>query len=215
MKLLNIFNKLFRTRENKEECGEIMYIIAGLGNPGREYEWTRHNAGYEVINKISYDHNINVNKSKFKSLVGEGVISGQRVLLMKPVTYMNLSGEAISEAAKFYKIPPENIIVSCDDINLPLDFIRIRTKGSAGGQNGLKNIITHLKTEEFKRVRVGVGSKPNGWDLKDFVLSRFKKDEDPLIIRGITKAVSAIEMILKDNGDVSGAMQLYNKKAGK
>ena len=211
----NIFEMIFGRKKYEEESGDIMYIVAGLGNPGRDYEWTRHNTGYEVINKMAYDHNIEMNKSKFKSVVGEGNINDRKVLLMKPLTYMNLSGEAIFEAAKFYKIPPENIIVSCDDINLPLDLIRIRTKGSAGGQNGLRNIIERLGTEEFVRVRVGVGNKPDGWELKNFVLSRFTKDEDPLIISGITKAVSAIEQILKDNGDVEKAMCLYNKKSGK
>lgn len=189
-----------------------MYIIAGLGNPGSEYVWTRHNVGFEVINKLAYDHNIDVNKSKFKALIGEGSICNEKVLLMKPLTYMNLSGESIREAVSFYKVPLENVIISCDDINLPIDYIRIRTKGSAGGQNGLKNIIYQLGSEDFVRVRVGVGSKPDGWDMKNYVLSKFLKEENDAIISGITKATDAIESILKNRGNTDEAMQMFNKK---
>lgn len=190
-----------------------MYIIAGLGNPGREYKWTRHNVGFEVIDKLAYDYNIDMNKSKFNAIVGEGRIGSEKVILVKPLTYMNLSGESIRQFVDFYKIDLDRLIVCCDDINLPLSFIRVRPKGSDGGQNGLKNIIYQLGDDQFTRIRVGVGSKPQGWDLKDFVLSKFTKEEEKEIIEGITNATDAINLIVKDPFDgVSSAMNQFNKK---
>lgn len=190
-----------------------MYIIAGLGNPGQEYKWTRHNVGFEVIDKLAYDYNIDMNKSKFKAIVGEGRIGSEKVILVKPLTYMNLSGESLRQFVDFYKIDLDRLIVCCDDINLPLSYIRVRPKGSDGGQNGLKNIIYQLGDDKFTRIRVGVGSKPQGWDLKDFVLSRFTKEEDKEIIEGITNATDAINLIVKDPFDgVSNAMNQFNKK---
>lgn len=190
-----------------------MYLVVGLGNPGNQYKWTRHNVGFEVIDKLCYDYNINMNKNKFKAIIGEGKIGSEKVIVVKPLTYMNLSGESVRDIVNFYKIESDKIVVSCDDVNLPIGYIRIKPKGSDGGQNGLKNIIYQLGYDNFTRVRVGVGNKPQGWDLKDFVLSKFKKEEDDEIIKSITDAVTAIEDIVKnaDNG-VNMAMNKFNKK---
>ena len=144
-------------------------VLAGLGNPGKEYENTRHNIGFDVIDRLAEEENIAVMESKHKALIGKGYVAGQKVILAKPQTYMNLSGESIREIADFYKIEPENIIILCDDINLSEGQLRIRLKGSAGGHNGLKNIISHLGTQEFPRIRIGVGEKPRGMDLADYV----------------------------------------------
>lgn len=187
-----------------------MYIIVGLGNPGGEYKWTRHNVGFEAISKLSYDYNIDINKSEHKAATGRGIIDGRKVLLVKPLTYMNLSGESVLSLMNFYKEPIENLIVLCDDINLPLGGVRIRKKGSDGGQKGLRSIINLLKTEDFIRIRIGVGKKPEKWDLKNFVLSRFTEEENDLIIEGITHAADAAVSIIK--GDISAAMNLYNRK---
>ncbi|MCD7904969.1 MAG: aminoacyl-tRNA hydrolase [Clostridiales bacterium] len=187
-----------------------MYIIVGLGNPGREYKYTRHNTGFEVIDKLAYDYNINVNKSRFNGICGEGIIEGEKVMLLKPLTYMNLSGNCVGAAVSFYKLPLDKLIVCCDDINLPVGHIRIRKQGSDGGQKGLRSIIERLGSEAFTRVRVGIGEKPVRMDLKDWVLSHFMQEEGEAIVKGITDAGEAVKMILK--GDVNGAMGLYNKK---
>ena len=187
-----------------------MYIIAGLGNPGNEYKWTRHNVGFEVISKLAFDYNIDMGKSKYKAIIGDGRINGKKVLLVKPLTYMNLSGESISQIMSFYKEETQNLIVVCDDINLPVGNIRIRKKGSDGGQKGLRSIIEALSSEDFPRVRVGVGSKPDGWDLKNFVLSRFTEEENDGIIKGITDAGASVVSIVE--GKTLDAMNMYNKK---
>ncbi|MCC8098356.1 MAG: aminoacyl-tRNA hydrolase [Eubacterium sp.] len=187
-----------------------MYIIVGLGNPGREYKYTRHNTGFEVIDKLAYDYNINVNKSRFNGICGEGLIEGEKVMLLKPLTYMNLSGNCVAQAVNFYKLPLDKLIVCCDDINLPVGSVRIRKQGSDGGQKGLRNIIERLGSESFTRVRVGVGEKPLRMDLKDWVLSYFMSEEGEAIIKGITDAGDSVKMILR--GDINGAMGLYNKK---
>ncbi|MCD8158492.1 MAG: aminoacyl-tRNA hydrolase, partial [Clostridiales bacterium] len=186
------------------------YIIVGLGNPGREYKYTRHNTGFEVIDKLAYDYNININKSRFNGISGEGIIEGEKVMLLKPLTYMNLSGNCVAQAVNFYKLPLDKLIVCCDDINLPVGSVRIRRQGSDGGQKGLRNIIERLGSENFTRVRVGVGEKPLRMDLKDWVLSHFMSEEGEDIIKGITDAGDSVKMILK--GDINGAMGLYNKK---
>lgn len=193
-----------------------MFLIVGLGNPGSEYVGTRHNVGYEVINKLSYDYNIDMNKSKFRAIIGEGRIGYEKVILAKPITYMNLSGESVREIAAYYKLEPWQIIVCCDDINLPLKYIRVRSKGSDGGQKGLRNIIYQLGDDEFARVRVGVGEKPPKWDLAKYVLSRFTDEEKPDIISGMTDAADAISIIVKngENG-INDAMNKYNKKVAK
>ncbi len=192
-----------------------MYIVAGLGNPGRDYKWTRHNVGFEVIDKLAYDFNIDMNKSKFKAVTGEGIINGEKVILVKPLTYMNLSGESIREFVSFYKTELSKLIVCCDDINLPLSYIRIRKKGSDGGQNGLKNIIYQLGDDAFVRIRVGIGSKPDGWDLKNFVLSKFRSEENEDIIKGITNATDAISLIIGSSDGINKAMNRFNKRISK
>lgn len=187
-----------------------MYLIAGLGNPEREYKGTRHNVGFEVVNKFAYDHKFTIDKSKFKALFGKGIIFGKSVIIIKPQTYMNLSGEALIHFVHYFKIYPTNIIVIYDDIDLPLGRIRIREKGSAGSHNGMKNIIYQLDTDEFTRIRVGIGAKPPEFELADFVLSRFTLDEQELFLKGVTMATDAIETILRT--DVTTAMNKFNTK---
>ena len=195
--------------KKKEYGGSFDYMIVGLGNPGKQYETTRHNAGFICLDLLSEKHGIKVNKLKFKSLMGDGRIGGVRCLLLKPQTFMNLSGEAVREAADFYKIPPERIIVICDDISLEPGKIRIRRKGSAGGQNGLKNIILHLNGDNFPRIKVGIGAKPNPeYDLADWVLSHFSKDEAKLIKDAAEKVIGATKYMVKDN--IDKAMSDYN-----
>ena len=159
-----------------------MLIIAGLGNPGKEYENTRHNAGFMVMDALAEKIGADISEKKHKALCGKGVIGGEKVILMKPQTYMNSSGESIRAAADYYKVDPEDILIVYDDISLAPGQIRIRKKGSAGGHNGIKNIIANLGTDRFMRVKVGVGEKPKNWDLADYVLSPFTKDERPLVI---------------------------------
>ena len=186
-----------------------MYIIAGLGNPGKKYEGTRHNIGWQVVDELADKHGIRIIESRFKGLVGKGVIGGEKVLLLKPLTYMNLSGESIGEAVRFYKIDETaRLIVISDDISLDVGQLRLRKKGSAGGHNGLKNIIAHLGSEEFMRIRIGVGDKPAGSDLVDYVLGRFSKEEKKILDETRRNAVLAIETIISDGMDK--AMNLYN-----
>lgn len=187
-----------------------MKIIAGLGNPTKEYVGTRHNIGFDGITALADKYRISVTEKDHKALCGKGIINGQKVLLMKPQTYMNLSGEAIADAANFYKVDPEDVIVICDDINLDPGSIRVREKGSAGGHNGLKNIILHLGSEAFPRVRVGVGEKPKDWDLADYVLGHFSSEDEPKIRAALQDAVTAVELILSD--DIGRAMNNFNKK---
>lgn len=190
--------------------GCIMYIIIGLGNPSREYEHTRHNIGFDVITRISSEYNIPLDFKKHKAICGKGVIEGERVVLAMPQTYMNLSGESVRELVDFYKVPNENIIVIYDDISLDVGQLRIRSKGSAGGHNGIKSIIAHLGSQEFPRIKVGVGDKPKGWDLADYVLSRFQGVDAAIIKDSILKSSHAVKDIIKDGLD--SAMNLYNRK---
>lgn len=186
-----------------------MYIIAGLGNPGKKYEGTRHNIGWQVMDELADKHRIRIMESRFKGLVGKGVIGGEKVLLLKPFTYMNLSGESIGEAVRFYKIDETSrLIVVSDDISLDVGQLRMRKKGSAGGHNGLKNIISHLGSEEFMRIRIGVGDKPAGSDLVDYVLGSFSKEEKKILDETKRNAVLAIETIISDG--IDKAMNLYN-----
>ena len=187
-----------------------MLLITGLGNPEKDYRNTRHNIGFEVLNKFVYDHNLAFTKAKFRSHLAEGTVYGQKVLLIKPQTYMNLSGQAVREALLFYKLGPENLIVVYDDIAVDVGDIRIRKQGSAGSHNGMKNIIYLLESDEFTRIRVGIGAKPPGYTLSDYVLSRFAKNEVESVIDGITKATDALEIILKDSTDA--AMNKFNKR---
>ena len=186
-----------------------MFIIVGLGNPSKEYEGTRHNAGFEVIDRISDKYNISVDTKKHRALIGKGIIVGQKVILAKPQTFMNLSGESIAEAVNFYKVDPASeLLVIFDDISLAPGRIRIRKKGSAGGHNGIKNIIAQVGTEQFARIKVGVGEKPQGWDLADHVLGHMDKADRKLAEEAFLDAVSAVELIV--DGKIEQAMNDYN-----
>lgn len=193
-KLRMIFGACLR----EEMVEDFMKVIVGLGNPGKNYDMTRHNVGFMVIDKIAEAYDIRVDRLKFKALVGEGRIQREKVLLMKPQTYMNLSGESVQELLSFYKVKKEDLIVIFDDISLKLGSTRIRLKGSAGGHNGIKSLIAHLGSDEFQRIKVGIGEKPDGWDLTDYVLSRFTKDEKNALKKGIDRAQLALELMLKD-----------------
>lgn len=187
-----------------------MYIIVGLGNPGREYENTRHNIGFETIDQLAEAGGIRVLEKKHKALIGKGVIDGQKVVLAKPQTYMNLSGESIRELVDFYKVDATTeLIVISDDISLPPGQLRIRKKGSAGGHNGLKNIILHLGTQDFIRLRMGVGEKPAGYDLKDYVLGHFTGDEKKKMLEAAKRGADAVRAIMAKGPD--SAMNEYNK----
>lgn len=187
-----------------------MIIIAGLGNPTRKYEDTRHNTGFMAIDQVAKDYNIAIESCKFKALCGQGYIEGQKVLLLKPQTYMNLSGESIREAADFYKVEPEDIIIIFDDISLAPGQMRIRKKGSAGGHNGIKSIIAHLGSQDFPRIKVGVGEKPSGWDLADYVLGRFSPEDREKVDTCCKDVSDAVSLMVTDRTDV--AMNKYNKK---
>ena len=186
-----------------------MYLIVGLGNPGKQYDMTRHNIGFHTIDYIADKYGAKLTKLKFKAVYGEATISDEKVYLVKPQTYMNLSGDSVGEMAQFYKIPPENIIVINDDISLDVGRIRVRPKGSAGGHNGIKSIISHLGSE-FMRVKMGVGEKPAHYDLADYVLGHFQKEDRELVEEAMDRAVEAIAMMVQ--GDCAGAMNHYNKK---
>lgn len=188
-----------------------MYIIVGLGNPTREYEGTRHNTGFAVIDALADQYNISVDGRKHRAFVGKGVINGQKVILAKPQTFMNLSGESVRSLVDYYKIDPEEeLIVIYDDISLEPGQIRIRAKGSAGGHNGIKNIIAHLGEQVFPRIKVGVGEKPKGYDLADYVLGHFSKGEQVKMEEGYEHAATAVRMIL--DGEMQAAMNEFNRK---
>ncbi len=187
-----------------------MKAVFGLGNPTREYTATRHNIGFDTITCLSDIHNFRVDSAKFKGLCGFGYIAGTKVIFVQPQTYMNNSGECVRAVMDFYKLTPQDIIVVYDDINLAVGQLRIRAKGSAGGHNGMKSIIAHVGTEDFIRVRVGVGAKPADWDLADYVLGRFTKDEEPVVREALKDAAKACELIISDS--VEAAMNVYNKK---
>ncbi|MEO2262692.1 aminoacyl-tRNA hydrolase [Dorea sp. YH-dor228] len=188
-----------------------MYIIAGLGNPTLQYEGTRHNVGFDVIDTLAEKYNISVDARKSRAFIGKGMIEGQKVILVKPQTYMNLSGESIRGLVDYYKIDVEHeLLVIYDDISLDVGQLRIRKKGSAGGHNGIKNIIANLGTQNFPRIKVGVGEKPKKYDLADYVLSHFSKAERELMEEGYQKAVKAVEMLL--DGEMEAAMNEYNRK---
>lgn len=188
-----------------------MYLIAGLGNPDKKYEHTRHNVGFDVIDELAEKYNISISEKKHKALCGKGVIEGEKVLLVKPQTYMNLSGESIAEILNYYKADAEeDFLVVFDDISLAPGNIRIRKKGSAGGHNGIKNIIAMTGTQNFKRIKVGVGEKPKGWDLADYVLGRFSDEDRKKVNDAIEDAIGAVSMILR--GETDQAMNCYNAK---
>lgn len=191
--------------------GGNMYIIVGLGNPKKEYENTRHNIGFDVIDKLAEQENISVLEKKHKAIIGKGYVAGQKCILAKPQTYMNLSGESVRELIDYYKVDETaELIVISDDISLDVGQLRIRKKGSAGGHNGLKNIIAHLGHDQFMRIKMGVGEKPKGYDLADYVLGHFSKDERVIMDKAAERAADAIRMIITE--DVDAAMNEYNRK---
>ncbi|MEG0829795.1 MAG: aminoacyl-tRNA hydrolase [Anaerovoracaceae bacterium] len=187
-----------------------MYIIVGLGNPGKKYENTRHNIGFIAVDQLAEKNNINITKIKHKALVGEGRISGQKVLLVKPQTYMNLSGNSVREVMEYYKVDVENLIVIYDDIDLDAGVLRIRKKGSAGTHNGMKSVIYDLKSDRFPRIRIGIGSSGN-MDLANYVIGGFTKGEKTLLEDVVTNGVLAAESIIKDG--IEKAMNAYNIKS--
>ena len=188
-----------------------MFLIAGLGNPDKKYEKTRHNIGFDTVDALAEKYNISITEKKHKALCGSGVIEGVKVILAKPQTYMNLSGESIAEIVNFYKLDPESeMLIIFDDISLAPGNIRVRKKGSAGGHNGIKNIIAHLGGQVFPRIKVGVGEKPPKYDLADYVLGHFSKAEQELMSEGYDNAVKAVELIVSDQ--MSEAMNEYNRK---
>ena len=205
----NIFD-LFKSIEKKTETGPVTHIVVGLGNPGAKYEKTRHNAGFVAIDHIAAKLGVRVDRVKFHALVCECELGGKRVLLMKPETFMNSSGVAIGEAATFYKIPPENVLVLHDEISFDAGLFRIRRKGSAGGHNGLKSIIEHLGSDGFPRIKIGVGQKPSpDYDLVDWVLGKFPKEAEAAIASRLDDIHSASELIVR--GEIDLAMNRYSK----
>lgn len=196
-------------RRSSSPSGAPEYLICGLGNPGPKYEMTRHNAGFLYLDRLADQLNVRVTKLKFKALVGDAELNGVRCLLMKPQTFMNQSGEAVRDAAAFYKIPAEKILVVFDDISLDPGVLRIRRKGSDGGHNGIKSILYHLGKDTFPRIKIGVGKKPHpDYDLADFVLSRFPAEAQKPLADAIDRAVEATPLIV--TGQIDQAMNRYN-----
>ena len=188
-----------------------MLVIVGLGNPDDKYQGTRHNVGFDVIDLLAEKYNIAVDTKKHRAYIGKGIIGGQKVILAKPQTYMNLSGESVRSLVEYYKVDPETeLLIIFDDISLDVGQLRIRKKGSACGHNGIKNIIANLGTSVFQRIKVGVGEKPKGYDLADYVLGRFSKEERELIKEGFECAAEAVAMITA--GEIDQAMNKYNRK---
>lgn len=200
---------MFFRKQETGGAGAPEYLIVGLGNPGSKYAFTRHNAGFLCLELLAEQQNVQLSRIKFKGVLGEARLGGHRCLLLKPQTFMNNSGESVREAAAFYKIPPERILVIFDDVSLPCGRLRIRRKGSDGGHNGIKSIIYHLGSDAFPRIKLGVGEKPNPeWDLADWVLSPFRKEELTALREASEKACDAVQKIVC--GDIEQAMGLYN-----
>ena len=210
--MANIFELLKQiSKEGSGESGPVEYMVVGLGNPGGQYERTRHNAGFLAIDFLAEQYGARVDRAKYQALIGFATINGKRVLLMKPQTFMNLSGEAVGEAARFYKLTPDRVIVLSDDISLDAGRLRVRRKGSDGGHNGLKSIRAHLSSDGYPRIKVGVGQKPHPeYDLADWVLSVFSTEELQKLRETFPVLAQGIEKIIA--GDVDGAMQICNGK---
>lgn len=189
---------------------KILYIIVGLGNPGDKYEKTRHNVGFNVIDLLAKEYSIDVSKLKHKALIGEGRVGTEKVILVKPMTYMNLSGESVVDICNYYNVDLENVIVIYDDIDLDVGKIRIRKKGSGGTHNGMRSIIKCLGSNEFPRVRVGISKPKNGQDLADFVLSRFSKEDEKSLQESFENSVAAVDCAIRNDLDL--AMNRYNMK---
>ena len=212
MSVFDIFAKLDREKAEKEAAAAanpIEWLVVGLGNPGSKYENARHNSGFRALDAYCRHSGQRIDRLKFKALTGEGQFGGKRVLFLKPQTFMNLSGESVREAAQFYKIPPEKIVVLFDDISLDVGRLRVRAKGSAGGQNGVKSIIYQLQSDQFPRVKIGIGSKPHpDYDLADWVLSKFQGDDLQKIDDAAERAWQAAEEIVRDGA--AAAAQKFN-----
>lgn len=193
---------------DRKEHPQTMYAIIGLGNPGSKYEGTRHNVGFDMIDHIANSYQIRIKQLKFKSLFGEGIIQGEKVLLIKPQTFMNLSGESVREIKKYYKLPDENIIVIYDDVSLDVGRIRIRPKGSDGGHNGMKSIIYQLNTDVFPRIRIGIGARPAQMDLANYVLGHFTSDEQKILAETQKRVEHVLPLLMKFG--VSYAMNEVN-----
>jgi len=191
------------------KTNSVTWLLVCLGNVGEQYEGTRHNVGFEVADELAEREGIPLQRLKHRALTNTAELGGQRVLIMKPVTYMNLSGEAAGEAARFYKVPADHVLVVCDDVSLPVGKVRIRKGGSAGGHNGLKNLIAHLGTDQFPRIRIGVGQKPHPeYDLADWVLGKFQGEDRKAMDAAVKKAADAVECLLKEGPD--RAMNKFN-----
>ena len=192
-----------------KKSGGVDWLLVGLGNPGEQYERTRHNVGFLVADELAERHNVPIQRLKFRALTNTITVGGEKVLLMKPVTYMNLSGEAVHEAAAFYKVPPERILVISDEVALAPGKLRVRRSGSAGGHTGLKNIIAHLGSDQFPRIRLGVGSKPHpDYDMADWVLGRFQGEDKKAVEEAVKRAADAAECLIREG--VDRAMNQYN-----
>ncbi|MDE7390798.1 MAG: aminoacyl-tRNA hydrolase [Lachnospiraceae bacterium] len=198
---------MFGNRKGTLPSG-VTHIVVGLGNPDKKYENTRHNAGFITVDAFAEKHGTNIDRLKYKSLCSAVSIGDKKVLLMKPQTYMNNSGEAVVEAMNFYKIPPENVIIIFDDISLDVGLLRVKRKGSDGGQKGMRSIIYLSGSDNFPRVKIGIGHKPEKWDLADWVLSQFSTEDKKLLNAVTEKAIDAVELML--NGDIDKAMNRYN-----
>ena len=208
--MANIFDLFKKIESSSSEKLPVTHIVVGLGNVGKEYDNTRHNAGFIAIDALAEKCGVRIDRVKFHALVSEATVAGKRVLLMKPTTYMNNSGVAIGEAAAFYKIPPENVIVLHDEISFDVGVIRIRRKGSAGGHNGLKSIIAHLSSDAFPRIKIGVGKKPSpDYDLVDFVLGRFSEEDLKTLKEKNSEIISATELMV--DGKIEEAMNKFSK----
>ena len=210
--IFELFKKISTSSDT--DRSPITHIVVGLGNPGDKYYLTRHNAGFLTMDYIAQKYSAKIDRVKFRALCGEATIAGKRVLLMKPQTFMNLSGDALKEAAAFYKIPIENIVVICDDVNLDVARLRVRRSGSDGGQKGVRSIILQMNSDAFPRIKIGVGKKPHpDYDMADWVLSEFTKDEQKQLFDSFGRITSGVEKILA--GDVEGAMQICNAAESK
>ena len=208
MSLEEIFAKL-KAQRAPAPTGAVEWLIVGLGNPGSRYEATRHNVGFITVDRLAEQEHFDIKKIKFKSLIADTLIDGKRCIVMKPSTFMNNSGEAVGECARFYKIEPHNIVVIYDDINFEPGVMRIRKKGSDGGHNGMKSIIYHLNSNDFPRIRIGIGTKPNpDYELADWVLSKFSESEIKALEPAIDNAVEAVKLIIEGKSDE--AMNRFN-----
>lgn len=206
----NIFDIFKSLETEKKQTGPISFVVACLGNPGKEYDRTRHNAGFMCAEYLSEKKGVAVDRGRFKALCGEFVFNGKRALVIKPQTYMNLSGEAVRDAMEFYKLDPATqLLVVYDDIYLDVGKLRIRSKGSDGGHNGIKSITYQLGTDEYARIRIGVGKPPAGWDMPSWVLGRIPENDQKTFFEALERAAAAVEMIV--GGDLQGAMNKYSK----